>query len=292
MPWRKVNNGMESDRGHWYLITALVLGLGLGLLISWVVSPNRLQDTHPSDLHRDYKDVYRALIARAYQANQNLDRAEARLELLEDENPAQALAAQAQRSLAERGDQELAKILANLAAALQRTPRPDHTPTPSPSPTTPEGTPAPAQGTQTTISEQTGTPQDTDPVSTSTPQPTPEPSATNAPPFIVQNHGRLCNPDLTTPLIQVYATNANGDGVPGVEIIISWAPDNQENFVTGLKPDIGPGYADFEAESDVAYTIELPESGLLLSDVSIPTCETDEGDTYPGSYQVFITHPN
>jgi len=284
---------MESDRGHWYLITALVLGLGLGLLISWVVSPNRLQDTHPSDLHSDYKDVYRALIARAYQANQNLARAEARLDLLEDEEAAQALAAQAQRSLAERGDQELAKILANLAAALQRTPQPERTPTsPSRSPTAAGGTPVSQQGTQTANTEQTATPQETDPISTSTPLPTPEPSATNAPPFIVQNHGRLCNPDLTTPLIQVYATNANGDGVPGVEIIISWAPDNQETFVTGLKPDIGPGYADFEAQRDVAYTIELPESGLLLSEVKIPTCETDEGDSYPGSYQVFITHPN
>lgn len=284
---------MESDRGHWYLITALILGLGLGLLMSWVISPHRLQDTHPSDLHSDYKDVYRALIARAYQANQNLARAEARLDLLDDENPAQALAAQAQRSLAERGDQELAKILANLAAALQRTPQPEHTPTsPSPSPTAGGGTPTPEQGTSSALAEQAGTPQGTDQASTSTPQPSPEPSATNAPPFIVQNHGRLCNPDLTTPLIQVYATNANGDGVTGVEIIISWAPDNQETFVTGLKPDIGPGYADFEAQTDVAYTIELPESGLLLSDVSIPSCETDEGDTYPGSYQVFITHPN
>lgn len=278
---------MESDRGHWYLITALVLGLGLGLLLSWVISPNNLEDTHPQNLRSDYKDVYRALIARAYQANQNLPRAEARLELLGDESPPQALAAQAQRSLAERGDQELARILANLAAALQRTPQPELSPTPSEETPTIENTTL----TATEDLQPTGTQGETDQTPTP-PTPTTAATATNAPPFIVQDHAPLCDPALSTPLIQVYVTNADGEGIPGVEITISWAPDHQERFLTGLKPEIGIGYADFEAEPGVQYTVELPESGLLLSGVQLPACETEGGEPFPGSYQIYITHPN
>lgn len=286
---------MDSDRGHWYLITALVLGVGLGLLLSWVVSPTRLKDTHPRDLRADYKDAYRALIARAYHANQNLPRAKARLDLLDDETPPQALAAQAQRSLAERGDQELAKILANLAAALQRTPQPEHSPTSLPSTSTPGAETTPpeeesAAGTSTP--DDSSTPQGTETETTTVATPTITPTPTTAPPFVVQDRPRLCDPSLNQPLIQVYASNAEGEGIPGVEFVISWAPDNQERFITGLKPEIDQGYADFKAQPGVEYTVEIPESGLLLSDIQVPECETDSGDPYPGSYQIYITHQN
>lgn len=286
---------MESDRGHWYIITALVLGVGLGILISWVLYPNNLEETHPRDLRSDYKDVYRSLIARAYQVNQNLPRAEARLALLGDENPPQALAAQAQRSLAEEGNHELAKILANLSAALQQTPQPPRTSTPtSPLGTQTPGTGTPADKTPVGASPTvgTGTPRGTESNTTDTPLPTLTATATEAPPFIIEDHAPLCDPSLDTPLIQVYATNAAGEGIPGVEIIISWPPDHRETFLTGLKPEIGMGYADFEGELGVEYTLELPESGLLLSDLTLQTCQTDSGETYPGSYQIYITHPN
>lgn len=294
MPWKGASEGMESDRGHWYLITAVVLGLGLGLLISWVLFPVDFENTQPRDLRGDYKDVYRALIARAYQANQNLPRAQARLDLLGDENPPQALAAQAQRSLAESGDQETAKILANLSAALQHTPQPPTTVSPSPDPgTATSGGGTPTTGTPAEIAgDPTGTPQATAIEATETSLPTLTPTATNAPPFIVEERSLLCDPSLGTSLIRVYATNAAGEGIPGVELIISWAPDQRETFVTGLKPEVDPGYADFEAQPGTEYTLELPESGLLLSDIVIQECQPESGDPYPGSYQVYITHPN
>ena len=91
---------MEQKRGNWYLLTALILGLTLGLVYSWVISPVLQVDTHPDSLRPDYKDIYRSMISRAYLANNNIPRAEARLELIGDEEPALALAAQAQRFLA------------------------------------------------------------------------------------------------------------------------------------------------------------------------------------------------
>jgi len=121
---------MEQNRGNWYLLTGLILGLALGMIYTWVISPVREVDTHPNLLRDDYKDIYRSLISRAYQANNNLPRAEARLELIGDDAPALALAAQAQRFLAENGDNEMAKVLANLSAALQISSGPAATPIP------------------------------------------------------------------------------------------------------------------------------------------------------------------
>ena len=121
---------MEQNRGNWYLLTGLLLGLAMGLIYAWVFSPVTEVDTHPNLLRDDYKDIYRSLISRAYQANNNLPRAEARLALIGDDDPALALAAQAQRFLAENGDTEMAKVLANLSAAIQIASGPAATPIP------------------------------------------------------------------------------------------------------------------------------------------------------------------
>jgi hypothetical protein len=282
---------MNSDRGHWYLLTALILGLILGLGYSWVVSPLTQKDTHPATLREDYQDVYRSLIARAYQANRNLPRARARLELLGDEEPALALAAQAQRSLAERGDQEMARLLADLSTDLRNTPeaaaedQPEPTPTPEPGEGSGPQTPTGATGTAAVDQASTSATPTAETLS-------PTATATEAPPFTLQDQAAICNPDLSEPLIQVYATDAEGQGVPGVEIIVSWGTDNRETFFTGLKPDLGDGYADFEVEPGVTYTVELPENRTLVEELQVQQCGGDGEQTYWGSWEIYITHPN
>ena len=93
----------EQPRGRWYLLTGLILGLILGLVLSRAVFPARYEDSDPSMLRENLRGEYRRLIAEAYRADGNLPRAQQRLELLQDEDPLRALAAQAQRILAEGG---------------------------------------------------------------------------------------------------------------------------------------------------------------------------------------------
>lgn len=279
---------MEQNRGNWYLITGLVFGLLLGLVITWLISPVKEVDTHPHLLREDYKDIYRSLVSRAYQANNNLPRAEARLGLIGDEDPALSLAAQAQRYLAEGGDVETAKILANLSAAIQSAAISQITPVP-PSPAADSQqatlTSSPAQENGGEEGQNTPTP---DPEEPSEPTPTP----TESPPFILQDSAPICDPTLGESLIQIIATNGEGGGVPGIQLEISLGPDLKEVFYTGLKPEVGLGYADFLAEPGLTYTLEVPESGLVVPDIEMPTCTTETEDSYWGSWEVYITHPN
>jgi hypothetical protein len=281
---------MEKNRSNWYILTGLILGLMIGMVYAWVISPIEEVDTHPHLLREDYKDIYRALIARAYQANNNLPRAEARLGLIDDGDPALALAAQAQRYLAEGGEVEVAKVLANLSSALQSAAIAAATPQPTNLSTQVEDN----GGDQTTPTEGNNEEESTQNTPTPSEEAATEPTATptESPPFILQDSSPICDPTLGEPLIQVIATNSNGEGVPGVALEVSLGPDLKETFYTGLKPEIGLGYADFLAEPGLTYTLEVPESGLVIEDIEVPSCVTETEDSYWGSWEVYITHPN
>ena len=111
---------MNKRRGNWYLLTGLLIGLVLGLFFAWVISPVQYVDISPSDLPGSQKDLYRRVIALAYQVDRDLDRARQRAELIDSRDPVQSLAAQAQRMLAEGQSAQDARALAILAADLGR----------------------------------------------------------------------------------------------------------------------------------------------------------------------------
>jgi hypothetical protein len=90
----------------------------------------------------------------------------------------------------------------------------------------------------------------------------------------------------------VVATNGAGDGIPGVEIQVSLGTEPKETFFTGLKPELGLGYADFSAEPGLTYQLEIPESGLIVSEIDVPACQNESEDSYWGSWEIYITHPN
>jgi len=309
---------MREERGSWYLLTGLIIGIVLGLLYAWVISPIEYVDTTPETLRSDYKDSYRLMIARAYQSTGDLARARARLNLLGDGDSALSLAEQAQRSRAEGGEPEEAQALANLAAILGQSPvlvatspipvdtlKPTEIPTLTLSPTqtetptleftptathtiTPTATLTPTVGPTSTV---TRTPRATNtPEPTRTPLPSLTPTPTLAPPFVLDKQVQVCNPNLTEPQIQIFINNAAGQGVPGVEIIITWV-GGQESFFTGLKPEIDIGYADFVMAPDILYTLQVSGGGQLIPDLSIPECEDSSGQRYAGSWRLIFKHP-
>lgn len=71
----------------------------------------------------------------------------------------------------------------------------------------------------------------------------------------------LCNDGPNGGLLRIYVRDRLGIGVSGVEILITWS-GGRDRFFTGFKPEIDPGYADFQMEPGQLYQIEL---------VSVPT---------------------
>jgi hypothetical protein len=121
----------ERKRGGWYLLNGLILGMLIGLVYTLLINPVIYTHSTPATLQAEDKAAYRSLIAQVYAVTEDLERAQLRLALLEDDNPVYTLGTQAQRCMAE-GNITEAQALALLASALQST---DPTAVPSPVPT-------------------------------------------------------------------------------------------------------------------------------------------------------------
>jgi hypothetical protein len=280
-------------RFPWELIVGLIIGAALGLSYAWIISPIRYIDTVPSSLRADFKDQIRVAISAAYAATSDIQRARARLALLGDADSVQALSAQAQQMLANGEDVETVNKIAQLASDLQGkniaqpvntqavfTPLANTTLIPSPNVTD-----NPPQ------TESVSTPdQPQGPLSTATPRPTQAPTATAGAPFTVLSQETVCKPNLTEALLQVYVIDSRKRPLPGVELIVTW-DGGEDHFFTGFKPELGDGYADFQMQSGISYTLRIGSGGMPATDLIVPSCPSANGGAFDGGLSITFQQP-
>jgi hypothetical protein len=84
--------------------------------------------------------------------------------------------------------------------------------------------------------------------------------------------------------------DASEQPVPGVQILVIWDA-GQDTFYTGLKSDLGLGYADFLMTEGVLYSLQLGDSGLPVGDLSTFECETEDGGSFLGSWLLKFQQP-
>ena len=87
--------------------------------------------------------------------------------------------------------------------------------------------------------------------------PTPPPSVTPTPRFQLIEQTALCAEAGQPGQIKVQVRDSAGNGMAGVEIVVSWDM-GQDRFLTGLRPEQGAGYADFEMLPQTEYEVTLP----------------------------------
>lgn len=274
----------NDARGNWYLLTGLLIGLAIGLLVAWVISPVKYMDADPGLLSANHKDEYRQVIALAYTADQNLDRARERIKLIDAGSGIQALASQAQRLLSENQPPQDARSLAVLAADLGRESGQVNAKAPTALSAAGKATAAvPASGTAPTATQaavaaiQTPTVPPPPPTATRTPMPTFTPRPTATPlrfldsPFTLKSKQELCESSAKPGLLLIEVMDANGKPLPGVRISATWQA-GQDTFYTGLAPEVDPGYADFVMAPGAVYSLMVGEASKPVSGLGIPSC--------------------
>lgn len=276
-------------KGNWYLLTGLAIGLLIGLIISWMIAPVKYVDTVPSSLRSDFKNEFRSLIASAFYSTDNFERAAARLELLGDSDPIQALTIQAQNLLNNGDPTNTAFLLAYLTSALKQNTEfvPNLTSTSIEIASETIDKTASPTGNGTTITEVTPSSPQQDGIFTLTLRPSSTPSPTPGSPFILKSNQIICDSPQKSLLLQVEVTNSANQPIPGTEIIITWT-GGEEHFFTGLKSEISNGYADYLMTPDLVYNFQLAKGGAIVSNLTAPTCSTGgESPNWGGIRLVF-----
>ncbi|MCJ7723628.1 MAG: hypothetical protein MUP03_05810 [Anaerolineales bacterium] len=100
----------------------------------------------------------------------------------------------------------------------------------------------------------------------------------------------ICDPSLPEGLLQVTISDAANKQVAGMEIIITW-DDVEESFFTGLKPEIGNGYADYVMSPSVIYTLYLAAGSDPVPNLRAPSCHAENGDLYWGGLAIEFRQP-
>ncbi|MGB9898279.1 hypothetical protein [Thermanaerothrix sp.] len=277
-----------------YLLTGLILGLLVGIFIARVVSPLQYVDTAPATLAESYKTAYRLLIAQAYQANGNLERARQRLYLLDGDQAKDILSRQAQQWLATGNNLNAARALAQLAADLEQ---PNPSTPPISAPTLEMGAistpPLSTLDLHQAIATPTPSPSPTltpTPWPTFTPRPSPTPNTAVQSPFKLIEQRSLCEPGVPQGLLQVFVSDRNGQPLAGVPIVLLWS-SGQNVFYTGLYPAISPGYADAFLEPDTVYDVRAGDFGETVRSLQAPQCKTPDGQTFIGGWRLEFSQP-
>lgn len=276
----------------WGLFIGLAIGLSMGLIYAWVVAPVQEYDTAPRQLRGADKAYWAVAIALEFAYDSNLGRAIdslIRLELGPD--PLQA-AANAACDLARSGYVDSSAGLRGVRALMtfyQLQGRSGCADVLIPEVSEP-------QIVEIVVPTATAT---LPPPPSKTPEPGDQPVSPTPPGIAIvpttpprrDFEGRIAGTFCSSGpggIIEVFVQDFNGNGIPGQRVRVRW-DDGEDRFVTGLKPERGPAYADFDTEAGRGYTIDMPgRSDPIATPLVADRCVLDNGGDGITSYRVIF----
>ncbi len=289
------SSSSKYQRGRWGiswfgLLIGLALGLAGGLTYAWVIAPVQETETRPAQLRDADKAHYMVAIALSFAYDSDLPLAVDRLAQLElGFDPIQAVADTACRLAssgyvdsnaglrAVRAMRTFYQLQGRTGCADELIPAPEQVPlqvtveVPTPTPTLPPPptkTPPPLDSSPT--------PDDVVVVPTTPPQRTYDGAVAST----------FCDVERSG-VIEVRVLEADRvTGIPGEPIRVEW--DGGESlFYSGLKPERGAGFADFQMEAGGSYLVTMPGlSDPLPQALVADRCFTEGGDEALTSYRV------
>ncbi|MCL4394108.1 MAG: hypothetical protein M1482_04765 [Chloroflexi bacterium] len=240
---------------------SLAFGVAIGLLITWVLLPVQFVNADPSDLRQSSKDDYVRMVSAAYMLDGDLPAARLRLHELDGPDATRSLDDLIARARAKPDGKTDMDTLTLLAAALSGN--------------------AASLGRADTVGA-FGTPQTIVVVTTPT---APVPS------FALIQHTQLDCQDLPdSALLTITVLDASGRELPNIPVQVH-GDGGDDVIYTGLKPERGVGYADYEAAPGTFSVTLLNAQSDTVSDLVVGNppadCNADRGATPRGWKLVF-----
>jgi hypothetical protein len=223
--------------------------------------PVQFTNADAAFLRPSYKDDYIRMISAAYQTDGDLEAAKQRLSQLGLTNPIQSINDLVSRDKASRADAARLNALSDLAGSIAGEP-----------PSTAAGR-APSNLTPQAVEIVAATP------------------TVPAPTFKLVEHTQLdCQDEPDAAYLVFVVRDSSGQDLPNIGIQVRWS-GGDDLVYTGLKPERGVGYADFEAapgtfSASIINTQSDEVSDLVIGDAPA-NCKADRGATPRGWKLVF-----
>lgn len=266
---------MSRGKFAWILIGIFVFisGIAFGLEASWGLFPARLENTAPGTFSPADKDFYKMLVADDFWVNSDVARAQTRLSLLEEHDVHEPLKDLINRVELQGDPNHKLDALQALSDALRENDRAII------SRAIPQ-----SSSIQTTSLHPT--PQNNDPVEVpgQTPSLLPNISTSTAQ---VYNRKPVCSGDQDFASAQIFVIDASGQPISGIVLIVE-SEDSLQRLVTGLDPEIGPGYVDFILEPGMVYTLTLVGDMGISEQIKANECTNQDGKLFPGGWLIEI----
>ncbi len=285
-----------------YLGTGAFIGLILGLILSLAFFRMRWVDITPKNLNAEGQLHYVSAVALAYDAEKDLGRARARLEVLEpsmtlplyvkgfgihvrteDGGPSPRMLAVYYLAIDLSDGVIEIDGLEEFLAEDEEEAVPAEEPTPVEESKLPTATQplADTQPTEAAIAE-SGETEEVEPIAEDLTPPDLIVAEVmiNDQPFQLAERLNFCDQILSQQL-QVEVLDDDGVPLQGVQVFIQW-DGGSETFFTGLYPEINDGYADFAMTGEVIYQLQVGGTSLFIEDIRANACTLDDGTTYIG----------
>jgi len=97
--------------------------------------------------------------------------------------------------------------------------------------------------------------------------------------------GTFCDVELSG-TIEIRVVDGAGLEIGGETVRLAWE-GGRSDFLTGLKPERGEGFADFQMEAGLSYVVSMPgQSDPLRNPLAAEPCFTEFGEEAITSYRV------
>ncbi|MFK7805209.1 MAG: hypothetical protein AB8G95_26490 [Anaerolineae bacterium] len=270
-------------------IIALLGGIGLAIWLAWTVFPLNPPVGSPAVFRDEFQRDYLYMTSEALAQTGDWEQAKARLDILQMDDLPQMVVLELESYLREGRSAEDVRHMARLAQSLgaEGAALDLFAPTTAAQPVT-ELAPI---STPTRIGEFSGA--EAADVATATPTLLPTPTSIVPPTSTPISVDELVNSQLAYQLvsqeevcivdeepieIEVFVQDVDGEGVPGEKVLVSWDAGT-DLFVTGLKREVGAGYADFTMSAGISYSAELVSGSNRVGGLIIGSCEEGAGQT-------------
>lgn len=249
------------------VLLGLILGVAGGLLLGWLVFPVLTTATVPAQLRADHREAQIIMIATALRADNNLERARQRLQALGLGEAAGAVGALAVRAEKEGRDGLTRSVLQDLTLALGAPAQAASAPAEA-EPTLDAG---PTAAQPTAVSAATS----------AAALPSAVPAVIAKSTYEMLSSTPMCDPNQPSLSLQVYVVDENSEELSGVPLELL-SDGVAERFFTGLKPERGGGYADFQMLPNVEYALQIDSQIPPLAAVSAPQCNAGSANAFSG----------